>query len=127
MCIRDSYSDIKNNLFKAIKKSKLTEKQTAQLYILSNDMMQDILQSLYLIIESCDNHIKNSHKPLTDVQINSLQPVSYTHLDVYKRQDYKRIFRGSCLLLNFTVMVKLNDYFNNMFAGDLNSRVKIEK
>lgn len=38
-------------------------------------MMQDILQSLYLIIESCDNHIKNSHKPLTDVQINSLQQI----------------------------------------------------
>ncbi|MBK6782714.1 MAG: hypothetical protein IPG79_02385 [Saprospiraceae bacterium] len=73
--LKTYYSDIKNNLFKAIKKSKLTEKQTAQLYILSNDMMQDILQSLYLIIESCDNHIKNSHKPLTDVQINSLQQI----------------------------------------------------
>ena len=33
------YSDVKNNLFKAIKKSKLNEKQTAQLYILTNDLM----------------------------------------------------------------------------------------
>ena len=69
------YSDIKNNLFKAIKKSKLNEKQTAQLYILSNDLMQDILQSLGLIIESCDNHVKNSHKPLTDIQTESLKNI----------------------------------------------------
>ena len=62
------YSDIKNNLFKAIKKSKLSEKQTAQLYILSNDMMQDILQSLGSIITSIDTHVKNSHKPLFDHQ-----------------------------------------------------------
>ncbi|MBK9043754.1 MAG: inorganic phosphate transporter [Saprospiraceae bacterium] len=64
----DYYSDIKNNLFKAIKKSNLTEKQTAQLYILSNDLMQDILQSLGFIIKSAQNHVKNVHKPMTPIQ-----------------------------------------------------------
>lgn len=62
------YSDIKNNLFKAIKKSKLNEKKTAQLYILSNDHMQDILQSLGYIIQAVDVHVKNAHKPLTSDQ-----------------------------------------------------------
>lgn len=66
------YSDIKNNLFKAIKKSKLTQKQTAQLYILSNDMMQDILQSLTFIIEATDNHVKNAHKPLDAIQTETI-------------------------------------------------------
>ncbi|MBK8518530.1 MAG: inorganic phosphate transporter [Saprospiraceae bacterium] len=69
------YSDIKNNLFKAIKKSKLSEKQTAQLYILSNDMMQDILQSLGSIITSIDTHVKNSHKPLFDHQIDTIRNI----------------------------------------------------
>lgn len=69
------YSDIKNNLFKAVKKSKLNEKQTAQLYILSNDMMQDMLQSLELIITTCDNHVKNSHKPLTEIQTESIKRI----------------------------------------------------
>jgi phosphate/sulfate permease len=77
------YSDIKNNLFKAIKKSKLTEKQTAQLYILSNDMMQDILQSLHLIIEASDNHIKNSHKPLTEVQVENLKQIEVQLIEYF--------------------------------------------
>ncbi len=67
------YSDIKNNLFKAIKKSKLNEKQTAQLYILSNDMMLDILQSLTQIVNSVDAHLKNAHKPITDVQLANIK------------------------------------------------------
>ncbi|MBK9254363.1 MAG: inorganic phosphate transporter [Saprospiraceae bacterium] len=66
------YSDIKNNLYKAIKKSKLNEKHTAQLYILSNDMMQDILQSLKFILDAADNHVKNAHKPLTNSQKDNI-------------------------------------------------------
>lgn len=73
--LKNHYSDIKNNLFKAVKKSKLNEKQTAQLYILSNDMMQDMLQSLELIISTCDNHVKNSHKPLTEIQVESIKKI----------------------------------------------------
>ncbi|MBK9733894.1 MAG: inorganic phosphate transporter [Saprospiraceae bacterium] len=66
------YSDIKNNLFKAIKKSKLNEKQTAQLYILSNDLMQDILQSLGYIINAVDKHVKNAHKQLEVTQVETI-------------------------------------------------------
>ena len=69
------YSDIKNNLFKAIKKSKLNEKQTAQLYILSNDLMQDILQSLGYIINAVDKHVKNAHKPLDGIQVETIQKI----------------------------------------------------
>jgi len=69
------YSDIKNNLFKAIKKSKLNEKQTAQLYILSNDLMQDLLQSLSFIIAAADNHVKNAHKPLTTGQAETIRKI----------------------------------------------------
>lgn len=64
------YKDVKNNLFKAIKKSPLAEKQTAQLYILSNDLMQDLLQSLQLIITAASSHVKNGHKPLSESQKN---------------------------------------------------------
>ena len=70
------YSDIKNNLFKAIKNSKLNDKQTAQLYILSNDLMQDILQSLGYIITSIDNHVKNAHKPLLAIQTETVRKIA---------------------------------------------------
>ncbi|MBK8625350.1 MAG: inorganic phosphate transporter [Saprospiraceae bacterium] len=89
------YSDIKNNLFKAIKKSKLNEKQTAQLYILSNDLMQDILQSLGFIITAADNHVKNAHKPLTEGQAEIIKKieiavVSYlnTIANALEKHDY---------------------------------------
>jgi hypothetical protein len=68
--LTEYYSDIKNNLFKAIKKSKLSEKHTAQLYILTNDMMQDILQSLSFIIAAAESHVSNAHKPLLENQID---------------------------------------------------------
>lgn len=66
------YGDVKSNLYKAIKKSQLTEKQTAQLYILSNDLMLDILESISTINQVCDTHIKNAHKPLKANQITAL-------------------------------------------------------
>ncbi len=62
------YKDVKNNLFKAIKKSPLAEKETAQLYILSNDLMQDLLYSLHVIIDATSSHVKNGHKPLSENQ-----------------------------------------------------------
>lgn len=69
------YTDLKSNLFKAIKKSKLNKKQTAQLYILSNDMMQDILQSLTFIVNATETHVKNAHKPLKPEQQETLKIV----------------------------------------------------
>jgi len=79
------YSDVKNNLFKAIKKSKLSEKTTAHLYILSNDHMQDILLSLTFIINTIENHIKNAHKPVDSDQAArikkiEIEVVTYLHI-----------------------------------------------
>jgi phosphate/sulfate permease len=73
--LNNFYSDIKNNLFKSIKKSKLSEKKTAQLYILSNDMMQDILQSLTFITDTSAAHVRNVHKPLSPSQIETIRKI----------------------------------------------------
>ncbi len=89
------YGDVKTNLFKAIKKSELSEKQTAQLYILSNDLMLDILNSLSTINEVCDVHIKNAHKPLKINQIQllkSLQDELVNYLTTISKQLNKYDF-----------------------------------
>jgi phosphate/sulfate permease len=99
------YSDIKNNLFKAIKKSKLNEKQTAQLYILSNDMMQDILQSLTLIVNSADTHLKNAHKPITEVQASNLKKI---HTDVIKYLEQISIYLNNNDYTEAGQVVKFN-------------------
>lgn len=75
MELTNYYSDIKNNLFKAIKKSKLSEKTTAQLYIISNDHMQDILQSLSFVILTTENHLKNAHKPVEPQQAAMIRKI----------------------------------------------------
>jgi hypothetical protein len=92
------YADIKNNLFKAIKKSKLSEKTTAQLYILSNDHMQDILQSLTFIINNIENHITNAHKPVDPGQAEIIRKIEIevvTYLNIIAnaidRNDYEDI------------------------------------
>lgn len=66
--LNSEYAMIKNGLFKIIKKNKSTETTSAHLYVLTYDLMQDILQSLGLIVESSTVHVRNNHKPLTQEQ-----------------------------------------------------------
>ena len=63
--LNSEYAMIKNGLFKIIKKNKSDETTSAHLYVLTYDLMQDILQSLTLIVEAATVHVKNNHKPLT--------------------------------------------------------------
>ena len=62
------YTMIKNGLFKIIKKNQSNETTSAHLYVLTYDLMQDILQSLTLIVEATTVHVRNNHKPLTEEQ-----------------------------------------------------------
>lgn len=71
------YSMVKNGLFKIIKKNHSNETTSAHLYVLTYDLMQDILQSLTLIVESATVHVKNNHKPLTKEQCKHLGVIKY--------------------------------------------------
>ena len=66
--LNNEYAMMKNGLFKIIKKNKSDETTSAHLYLLTYDLMQDILQSLTLIVDAATVHIKNNHKPLTKEQ-----------------------------------------------------------
>lgn len=99
------YSDVKNNLFKAIKKSKLNEKQTAQLYILTNDLMQDMLQSLGFIIEAAEGHVSNAHKPLLENQISLAVKIT-NEVDQYLSQISNSLERNDYAELSETKRLK---------------------
>lgn len=73
--LNNEYAMVKNGLFKIIKKNKSDETTSAHLYVLTYDLMQDILQSLSLIVESATVHVKNNHKPLTREQCTHIASV----------------------------------------------------
>ncbi|MGI9527888.1 MAG: inorganic phosphate transporter, partial [Weeksellaceae bacterium] len=71
--LNNDYAMVKNGLFKIIRKNNSDETTSSHLYVLTYDLMQDILQSLSLIVESSTLHVKNNHKPLTTEQCEHLE------------------------------------------------------
>ena len=43
-----------------------------------------------------DKHVDQDHAFVAQLRNEDEKPVSYTHLDVYKRQDMKRLERATC-------------------------------
>ena len=70
--LNEDYAMVKSGLFKIIKKNKSDESTSAHLYLLTYDLMQDMLQSVGLIVSSATVHVKNNHKPLTKEQCDHL-------------------------------------------------------
>jgi phosphate/sulfate permease len=97
--VNENFSNIKTNLFKVIKKIKVNEQDAAQLYILSNDIMLDLLNCTQRIMSITENHVRNGHKPLTIAQSESIiniqnevnqhinQVVSYIDLEKYQDDE----------------------------------------
>ncbi|MRI63361.1 inorganic phosphate transporter [Ornithobacterium rhinotracheale] len=73
--LHEEYAMVKSGLFKIIKKNKSDETTSAHLYVLTYDLMQDILQSLDLIVTSATTHVNNNHKPLTEEQCAHLNKI----------------------------------------------------
>ncbi len=74
--LNEDYAMVKSGLFKIIRKNKSNETTSAHLYVLTYDLMQDILQSMELIVEAGSVHVKNNHKPLTETQNESIRKVN---------------------------------------------------
>ncbi|MFU2093495.1 inorganic phosphate transporter [Ornithobacterium rhinotracheale] len=73
--LHEEYAMVKSGLFKIIKKNKSDETTSAHLYVLTYDLMQDILQSLDLIVTSATTHVNNNHKPLAPEQCQHLASI----------------------------------------------------
>lgn len=73
--LNQEYAMVKSGLFKIIKKNKSEKTTSSHLYLLTYDLMQDILQSLGLIVKATTTHVKNNHKPLAKEQWKSLSTI----------------------------------------------------
>lgn len=82
--LTEDYAMVKSGLYKIIKKNKSSETTSAHLYVLTYDMMQDILQSMGLIVEASTIHVKNNHKPLTETQNESIREINLMITDFLK-------------------------------------------
>jgi phosphate/sulfate permease len=82
--LNEDYAMVKSGLFKIIRKNKSSETTSAHLYVLTYDMMQDILQSMGLVVEASSTHVRNNHKPLTEAQNEAIREVNLMITDFLK-------------------------------------------
>lgn len=79
--LNEDYGMVKNGLFKIIKKNKSTDTISSHLYVLTYDLMQDILQSLTLIVDSSTQHVQNNHKPFSPEQCDQINEIKQSLVD----------------------------------------------
>lgn len=70
--LKSHYSNARNTIFKVLKNTVYHQDKSAYLFITLNDLMKDNVKSLELIVNSVNNHIKNSHKPLVEEQLRQI-------------------------------------------------------
>lgn len=80
--LHEEYAMVKSGIFKLIKKNKSEETTSSHLYLLTYDLMQDLLQSVDLIVNAATTHVKNNHKPLTKEQFQKFNGIKIK-LDKY--------------------------------------------
>ncbi|MCB0579016.1 MAG: inorganic phosphate transporter [Phaeodactylibacter sp.] len=59
---------LRKKLFSAIRRIEEDNAEASRAYLLVYDLEQDILQSVKLIFDACQEHVENVHKPLDDEQ-----------------------------------------------------------
>lgn len=91
--LNSEYAMMKSGLYKIIKKNQSHETTSSHLYVLTYDLMQDILQSLSLIVDSGTVHVKNNHKPLTKKQVQAVYTIR-EHLTDYLTYIQLKIREG---------------------------------
>ncbi len=73
--LRERVDTLKKKMYKAIKRLEGPETGAGRLYLLVYDLEQDIAQSTGFIMETCRNHVENSHKPVKKKQAESLSSI----------------------------------------------------
>ena len=82
--LQERVETLKKKMYRAIKRLEGRNTEAGRLYLLVYDLEQDIMQSTGFIVETCRNHIENSHKSVGPEQAANLRAVMLaveTYLD----------------------------------------------
>lgn len=118
------YAMVKNGLFKIIKTNKSSEPTSSHLYVLTYDLMQDILQSLSLIVNVATTHVHNNHKPLVSEQCDNIEIMkallSEYLSDIRKcvsEQDFNKAQLDNIINKKSEFLAKINAYTQEHIGG----------
>ncbi|MCR9182890.1 MAG: inorganic phosphate transporter, partial [Flavobacteriaceae bacterium] len=81
----EEVEELKDHIFYYIKNLKGHDVGASRFYLLVQDNIQDITQSLELITKACLKHVKNNHKGLKFNQIKDLKEIETQLLDLFNR------------------------------------------
>lgn len=71
--LKNNFSNTRSNVIKILKKSNYINDKSSQIYLILNEIMIDNIRSLDLLVETSLNHIENSHKPLSIIQLKQIK------------------------------------------------------
>ena len=75
---------LRSNLHHYIRRIDEADAASSRMYLMFYDIVQDIVQSSEFIVEACNVHVQNNHKPLTQNQTEALAALR-KRMDTYLR------------------------------------------
>lgn len=73
--IRKQNEEFRYSFYNDIRRIEEMHGHSSRAYLLVYDLRQDILQSIQFIVKACNEHVKNSHRPLENAQSEELERV----------------------------------------------------
>ncbi len=83
--MEDELDELKNHVFYYIKNLETESKGASRFYLMVQDSLEDIVQSLTFISNSSYKHVKNGHKGLRFNQIRDLKDIEDKMLSLFKK------------------------------------------
>ncbi|MDO5654725.1 MAG: inorganic phosphate transporter [Flavobacteriaceae bacterium] len=119
--LREEYLMVKDGLYKIIKNNMDESTASAQLYVRTYDLIQDMIQSLNKIVMATNAHVQNNHKPMDIQQTQILHNV----LDTFKENiQYLSQYLSSGEMDKVNEIIARNNTFQRLIEDSLSGQIK---
>ena len=122
MLLKERQRELKGQLFGLIKRLEESPTESGRLYLLIYDLQQDIVQSISLIVETCNEYVLNSMDPVRRINVKPIQEVLKTSksylaqlIGMIKNQDLQNL--AELLAIKKDVFILLEKSLSNQIIG----------
>ncbi|PQB05222.1 inorganic phosphate transporter [Aureitalea marina] len=118
--LSDEMDELKNHVFYYIKNLDGDTHGASRFYLLIQDSLQDIVQSLSYITKASYKHVKNGHKGLRFNQIRDLKEIESRLLEIFARVEKE--FKNQTLE-NLPEIIEAKQEFYNFISDDIERQI----
>ena len=122
--LSDEMDDLKNHVFYYIKNLEGDKPGASRFYLMIQDSLQDIVQSLTYITKASYTHVKNGHKGLRFNQIRDLKEIESRLQDIFARVENE--FKNQTLE-NLPEIIEAKQEFYKYISDDIEKQIERTK